>query len=174
MVSRLVVPRQFLQSHPSTHSLGIPVAALHIVHFGHQQQGLVQVPWLGWQEQKTCSTTADAKCRKIDLFFFLYLFERKKSSLNERKLEQQCDLVEPKLDWLWDGLGSGWCSSGFWPGTVRIVSCPAKVWISVTGPCSPAGTPRAAPRPSPASRSHLHRGKMKDKKKNSSEPTLLG
>lgn len=46
MVGRLVVPCQLLQSHPGTHSLGVPVAALHIVHFGHQQQGLVQVPGL--------------------------------------------------------------------------------------------------------------------------------
>lgn len=46
MVGGLVVSGQFLQSHPSTHSLGIPVAALYVVHFGHQQQGLVQVPGL--------------------------------------------------------------------------------------------------------------------------------
>lgn len=46
MVGGLVLSGQFLQSHPSTHSLGVPVAALHVVHFGHQQQGLVQVPGL--------------------------------------------------------------------------------------------------------------------------------
>lgn len=46
MVGGLVVSGQFLQAHPGTHSLGVPVAALHVVHFGHQQQGLVQVPGL--------------------------------------------------------------------------------------------------------------------------------
>lgn len=46
MVGWLVFSGQFLQSHPSTHSLGVPVAALYVVHFGHQQQGLVKVPGL--------------------------------------------------------------------------------------------------------------------------------
>lgn len=43
MVCGLVLLGQFLQAHSGTHALGIPVAALHIVHFGHQQQSLVQV-----------------------------------------------------------------------------------------------------------------------------------
>lgn len=46
MIGRLVFTCQFLQSHPGTHSLGIPIPALHVVHFGHQQQSLVQVPGL--------------------------------------------------------------------------------------------------------------------------------
>lgn len=43
MVCGLVLLGQFLQAHSGTHALGVPVAALHIVHFGHQQQSLVQV-----------------------------------------------------------------------------------------------------------------------------------
>lgn len=50
VIGGLVVLRQLLQSHPGAHSLGVPVAALHIVHFGHQQQSLIQVPGLEGQE----------------------------------------------------------------------------------------------------------------------------
>lgn len=46
MVCWLVLLGQLLQAHSGTHALGVPVAALHIVHFGHQQQSLVQVPRL--------------------------------------------------------------------------------------------------------------------------------
>jgi len=46
VVGWLAVLRQLLQSQPGAHSLGVPVATLHIVHFGHQQQSLVQVPGL--------------------------------------------------------------------------------------------------------------------------------
>lgn len=56
VVGRLVFPGQLLQSHPGAHSLGVPVATLHIVHLGHHQQSLVQIPGLEdkrkWREVK--------------------------------------------------------------------------------------------------------------------------
>lgn len=41
VVGGLVVLCQLLQPHPGTHSLGVPVATLHVVDFGHQQQSLI-------------------------------------------------------------------------------------------------------------------------------------
>lgn len=46
MVGWLVIPCQLLQSHPGTHSLGVPVSTLHVMHFGHEQQSLIQIPGL--------------------------------------------------------------------------------------------------------------------------------
>lgn len=51
VIGRLVILCQLLQSHPGTHPLGIPVTTLNIVHFGHQQQSLVQVPGLEHEKQ---------------------------------------------------------------------------------------------------------------------------
>lgn len=53
VVRWLVLLGQLLQAHSGTHALGVPVAALHIVHFGHQQQSLVQVPRLEGKRTET-------------------------------------------------------------------------------------------------------------------------
>lgn len=53
VVCWLVLLGQVLQAHSGTHALGVPVAALHVVDFGHQQQSLVQEPGLEGRRAET-------------------------------------------------------------------------------------------------------------------------
>lgn len=64
VVGWLILSRQFLQSHPGTHSLGIPVTTLHIMHFCHQQQSLVQVPGLEEKSEVNGLANTDKTQRK--------------------------------------------------------------------------------------------------------------
>lgn len=43
LIERLFLTGEIINTRSGTHALGIPVAALHIVHLRQQQQGFIQV-----------------------------------------------------------------------------------------------------------------------------------